>query len=495
MPFANLTGDATKDYLGDGMAEELINTLSKVPGLRVPARTSTFSYKGRNTDAQQIAMDLKVGTILEGSVRKAGETVRITAQLIDAQTDSHLWSETYDRQVTDRFKLQDDLAKAIVQALQVNLKGAPLASVTQAPPTQDVEAYELYLRGWSLRERVSDQNENRAIDYFQQALARDPKFVRAYVGVGIAHVNLASLLGRRSFEHVAAAERAARKALALDPNIALARAILSIVNDLRANRLEGEAHNLAALTLGSIDAPVHTASTGHQARGGHLRDALAEGRRTIELAPADSLGVGVLAAIYSMSGREAAALKYADLAAELAYPKDSEPLVSVYSDAALRAGRFAEAAEIAVKALDVSDPEQARTAEVIRLVHTALANPGQRASALAAQQRLYPPPVAATPSLADLTNVGPCLESSYRYVLLGALDAAYGLANLCVDRMAPGAVYGGWSTIHLWRPWLRPFREDPRFQALTTRMGYMEYWQQYGPPDDCDLRDGKLTCH
>src|SRR4029077_3800049 len=128
------------------------------------------AYKGRNTDIRQIAKDLGVGSILEGSVRSAGTTIRITAQLINAQNGLHIWSETYDRKFTDLFKLQDDLATAIVQALQVNLKGSSPASVAQAPPTQDLEAYQLYLRGSSLSERMTEQNENRAIDYFQQAI-------------------------------------------------------------------------------------------------------------------------------------------------------------------------------------------------------------------------------------------------------------------------------------------------------------------------------------
>jgi adenylate cyclase len=142
MPFANLTGDATKDYLGDGMAEELINILTKVPGLKVPARTSSFAYKGRTTDIRQIAKDLGVGTILEGSVRAAGKRIRITAQLINAQDGLHLWSETYDEQFTDLFKLQDKLATQIASALQPNLTGTSKA-IGQAPPTQDVEAYRL----------------------------------------------------------------------------------------------------------------------------------------------------------------------------------------------------------------------------------------------------------------------------------------------------------------------------------------------------------------
>jgi TolB-like protein len=132
LPFANLTGDASKDYLGDGMAEELINTLTKVSGLKVPARTSSFAYKGRNVNIRDIAKDLQVGTILEGSVRSAGKRIRITAQLINAQDGLHLWSETYDEQFTDIFKLQDKLATEISKALQPNLSGIGASSLVQS---------------------------------------------------------------------------------------------------------------------------------------------------------------------------------------------------------------------------------------------------------------------------------------------------------------------------------------------------------------------------
>src|SRR4029077_12557319 len=110
MPFANLTGDAANDYLGDGMAEEIIDTLTKVPGFKVPARTSSFAYKGRNTDIRQIGRDLGVDAVLEGSVRSAGEHIRITAQLINARDGLHIWSQSYDRKFTDVFALQDELA-------------------------------------------------------------------------------------------------------------------------------------------------------------------------------------------------------------------------------------------------------------------------------------------------------------------------------------------------------------------------------------------------
>ena len=323
LPFANLTGDASKEYLGDGMAEELINTLNKVQGLKVPARTSTFAYKGRNTDIRQIAKDLGVGTILQGAVRAADKRIRITAQLINAQDGLHIWSETYDEEFTDLFKLQDTLATAITTALQPNLHAVAEAAVREAPPTQDLEAYQLYLRGSSLSDRITESNENRAIEYFQQAIARDPKFARAYTGIARASLRLGATLGVRPFEHFSAAERAARQALALDPNSALAHASLSSVNEYRGNRLEAEAHSLAALSLGGNDSYVRNIRAIHQWRGGHLGDARTEYHRAIDLAPASPWVLSNVAQHYSLSGRDAEALKYADLAVELGYPKES----------------------------------------------------------------------------------------------------------------------------------------------------------------------------
>jgi TolB-like protein len=135
LPFANLTRDAEKEYFSDGMAEELIHRLARVPGLRVAARTSAFAYKGRNADVRQIARDLGVAAVLEGSVRGAGERVRVTAQLVDGQTGYHLWSQSYDREFADLFELQDELAAAIVPALGARIRVSLPTSVMSARPT------------------------------------------------------------------------------------------------------------------------------------------------------------------------------------------------------------------------------------------------------------------------------------------------------------------------------------------------------------------------
>ena len=134
MPFANLTGDAGNDYLGDGMAEEIINVLAKVPGFKVPARTSSFAYKGRNTDIRQIGKDLGVDAVLEGSVRSAGEHIRITAELINAHDGLHVWAQTYDRKFTDLFALQDELAHAIVRTLRGSLSSQASGNLNREHP-------------------------------------------------------------------------------------------------------------------------------------------------------------------------------------------------------------------------------------------------------------------------------------------------------------------------------------------------------------------------
>jgi TolB-like protein len=494
LPFANLTGDVTKEYLGDGMAEELINTLSKVQGLKVPARTSTFAYKGRNTDIRQIANDLGVGTILEGSVRAAGKRIRITAQLINAQDGLHLWSETYDEEFTDIFKLQDKLATEITIALQPNLLAAAEVAVKDGPPTRDVEAYTLYLQGVSLTERRSVQNADKAIEYFQQALARDPKFARAYAMISLAQITLGNL--DRPAEHKAAAERAARQALALDPNLAIGHIALAAVNSVPGHYLEMEVHRRAAVSLAPNDAFIRAVSAILLPSKGHLKQGLEETGKAYALAPANPMVVAYLALMHAQAGHDLEAARYADAAVDLGYPKDAWGLPVTYELIALRAKRYADAADIVTKTLDVRGPDRARTAEVARLAYAALADPGQRNAAIAAGARLYPKSGTAAAAGATHTDLGLCFTSSYYYALMAANDVAYGLANQCLDGRVPGEVPASWPSPITWFiPELRAFRQDSRFQALATRVGWMEYWQQYGPPDDCDLKDGKLTCH
>jgi TolB-like protein len=488
LPFANLTGDASKEYLGDGMAEELINTLAKVSGLKVPARTSTFAYKGRNTDIRQIAKDLGVGTILEGSVRAAGKRLRITAQLINAEDGLHLWSETYDEEFTDIFKLQDKLANAIALALEPKLAEAGANPVKHALPTQDVEAYNLYLQGWSLVGRVSLENEQRAIAYFQQALARDPKFALAYAGMAEAYLAAVTAGAPQIQEGLAAAERAARQALALDADLAYPHLTLAGVATSRGQALETESHDLAALSLAPNDGFVHIIRAIHLARVGRLKEALEAGQRAYAMAPANPFVVAYYALINATADRDADASRYASAAIDLGYPKDTFTLQLVAALAALHSGQYREAAAQYAKV-----SKDTRSAESARLAFGALEHPAQRAAALTAIARLFS--VARTQSGADTEYGNACLNSIQLMATLGGLDEAFTLANRCLTNMGSSAPSSVSTSLPVWYPEMRGFRRDARFSALVTRAGLMEYYRRFGPPDDCELKNNKLTCH
>jgi TolB-like protein len=179
LPFVNMSGDAENEYFSDGISEEILNVLAGIPELQVAARTSSFQFKGQDQDIPLIAQQLGVATVLEGSVRKQGERVRITAQLIAADSGFHLWSETYDRDLTDIFAIQDEIAAAIARALEVHLD---VQSAT-GYGTEDLAAYDRYLRGMHLWRLRTEASLLEAIDSFQSAIDADPEFARAYVGM------------------------------------------------------------------------------------------------------------------------------------------------------------------------------------------------------------------------------------------------------------------------------------------------------------------------
>jgi TolB-like protein/Tfp pilus assembly protein PilF len=487
MPFANLTGDASMEYLGDGMAEEVINALTEVPGLKIPARTSSFAYKGRNTDIRQICRDLGVGTILEGSVRVAGKRIRITAQLINAQDGLHIWSHTYDEQFTDLFKLQDDLAKAIVQALQVNLHAEVPSIGAPAAPTQDLEAYQLYLQARSIGTSGAEPRLRDALKRFQGAIARDPKFARAYSGSAATRLTFV-VLGYPLPNALDDAEHEAEKALALDPRLAEAQSILGQTDAVRGNWLKSEAHFRAAIALDTRDPATRTNYSSFVLNSvGHMRHAISESREAYRLAPADPTSVMILATMNSIVGLDAEAIKFANLAVGLGVSPDVTPTPQIYNNAAVRNGRYAEAADRAVANLPAA-LRTVRGAQVMRRVYAAFGDNAQKATAREALHQLLhsvPP---------DELDVNTRKDLIALFAQLDDLDDAFEVAQRSLELLAQtGTVGSSWGV--LWLPEMRAFRRDPRFKAFAGRLGLVEFWQQYGAPDECDLKDGKLTCH
>jgi adenylate cyclase len=223
LPFADMSPDHDNEYFSDGLTEELLNVLTRVPDLKVSSRTSCFAFKGRDVDIRTVADKLQVGYVVEGSVRKAGDRIRITAQLIETGTDSHLWSETWDRDFGDIFAIQDDIAHSIVNTLALKLRSGDEPDAT----TRDPRAYDFYLKGLSFYHRFGPKSQGYAIDLFRRATALDPGFAKAWGGLAGAHAALAVYHGGGEAARRASAE-ASSKAVELAPELAeahVARAI------------------------------------------------------------------------------------------------------------------------------------------------------------------------------------------------------------------------------------------------------------------------------
>ena len=285
LPFANLSTDEENEYFADGITEELLNALAKLDGLKVAARTSSFVFKGRNVPIDSVARALNVAHVLEGSVRKAGSRVRITAQLIEAENGYHLWSETYDRELKDIFAVQEDIARAITDALQIRLAGLGTAPLVTRP-TEDIEAYELYLKGryhWNLR---TDTGLRTAVKYFEQALNRDPTYAQAYAGLADAYSLLGYFGDLPPKEAYPKARSAAERALRLDPTLAEAHTSLAYLRMVQDFDWEGAERGFRrALALQPNYATAHHWYAFHLLWTGQIEEALREIQRATELDP------------------------------------------------------------------------------------------------------------------------------------------------------------------------------------------------------------------
>jgi len=228
LPFVNMSADKNDEYLSDGMTEELINVLAKVPGLRVPGRTSCFAFKGKNEEDifRKVGDQLHVGTVLEGSVRKAGDKLRVTAQLINVSDGYHIWSKDYDGDVKDILNFQSNVAEQVVQALQVKLGGDETRALAKKP-TENPEAHRLYLLGRYEFGKYTQAGWNNAIRYYEQALKLDPNYALAYCGLADNYAYMGSVVMPEK-EAIAKEKEFAQKALELDPELAEAHMSIAL---------------------------------------------------------------------------------------------------------------------------------------------------------------------------------------------------------------------------------------------------------------------------
>jgi TolB-like protein/Tfp pilus assembly protein PilF len=330
LPLVDMSPGKDQEYFADGMSEELLNLLAQLPQLRVIARTSSFSFKGKEADIATIARTLNVAHVLEGSVRKSGDTVRITVQLIRASDSTHLWSQTYDRKLNDVFKVQDEIARAVVAALQVKLLPAERERLAAAP-TVDAEAYDAYLKGLYHWYRLTREDLDAAERYFNFALSKEPGYARAYAGLGLLWMGRNQMGFSSPEEGVPKAKAAALKAVELDDTLADAHYVLAIVYtwaDWNWPAAESEFRRAIQLNPGFADAHAYYA---HLLNIMHRPDeAMVEARRSLELDPFNGLFQSLYGVDLAFAHRFDEAIVQYD-AALVTNPKDGVALTGLIS--------------------------------------------------------------------------------------------------------------------------------------------------------------------
>jgi adenylate cyclase len=330
LPFNNMSGDPEQEYFSDGITEDIITDLSKISGLFVVARHTSFTYKNKSVKVQQVGKDLGVGFVLEGSVRKAGQRVRVTGQLIEAKNGGHIWAERFDRELTDIFAIQDEITRAIVEQLKVKLLRQEKESIERAP-TDNVEAYTYYLRGRDFLHRTSKRYLDLARRMFAKAVELDPNYARAYAGMANCDTLLYTLyqvdISPEGILEIAA------KALALDSQLAEAHAARGAALSAAREFDEANSEFERALTLDPNSFEAHYWYARHALIQGKMTRAVELLERASEINPADYKPAALLINAYRSVGRDTdcktAARKTIELAERdlVLHPEDSRPAV------------------------------------------------------------------------------------------------------------------------------------------------------------------------
>lgn len=492
LAFVNLTGDPANDFIADGIAEELITTLHRSSKLRIPSRTSSFAYKGRSIDVRAIGRELNVGTVLEGSVRKAGERIRVTAQLVEAETGFHVWAQNFDRVDGDLLALQDDLAAAIGRALDARIGAARFR-------TDDPEAFRLNMQARALAGRVAPEALLRAIDLQHQAIARDPGYAGAWTGLA-GTLMVATTVGALPPERRIEARARAEEAIRLDRGAASPYAIRAVLDCTAGNWLDAERGFAAALELEEANPVAREAYAFYLfAPCGLVGRADDEIERAIAHGPAignlyvQHAAIGVLAG--DMAGAESAL----EMARLLGVQDDRTSVQFLRADLARASGNWQEAGSLVAAA--VAQWPLLGEAGAPRLAEAVFAAAPQQGTARSAASRA----VHDFAAKADLdgslwANPGAPGQLMLWQMLLGSVEGAYAIAHRLVSSWRRTGQLANVSLNQLWRPEMRLFRDDPRFDALISSLGLIPLWRRIGVPEDqaqlmrgSDMRGGGGT--
>jgi adenylate cyclase len=286
LPFTNMSGDPTQEYFSDGLTDQIINSLSKVPYLFVIARISTFSYKDKPVKVQKVAEDLGVRYVLEGSVQRSADRVRITAQLIDAITGLHMWSERYDRELKDIFAIQDDITMEITKAMRIEITEGEQARLWQKRSTVNLKAYLKYLEGTSYQYRITKEDNTRARQLFEEAIALDPGFANAYMGLGYAHWFDARFGWVESrAKSIKIAFKYAQKAIELDDTLDIAYTLIGGIYLLKRQHEKNIAQAERALLLNPNGAHNNAFMAGALGCSGRWEESIGYAEKAMRLAP------------------------------------------------------------------------------------------------------------------------------------------------------------------------------------------------------------------
>ena len=455
LPFVNMSGDKDNEYFSDGISEEILNVLARTPDLHVAARTSSFAFKGKTLEVPAIARELNVRMVLEGSVRKQSDRVRITAQLIDAKTGYHVWSQTYDRQLQDIFAIQDEIAKAIGAELEVKLTNVAEPGRGSAG-TQNVKAYDLYLRGIALWHTRNEDALWQAIGLFEQATQADPKFAPGYAGQALVYAVIGGYSNRISNDEAATRARDfAERALGLDPSLPEAYAALGSIAKAERRWAAAEAlFNRAILLRPSF-------ATGYQWRGtqqmamGDPAGGLADLERASELDPRSTVVAENHAYVLSTLGRISDA--NARCSKALGFAPDYRPCLSDTAFNDLLQGDLAGARTLLDRLATLAKPGSGSLDSALL---EALAGNADR-HAVAVRFAALPPDSNLNP--ASVTR----LED---YQIPGALillgEKALALAYVETLESTPGA-NASWAVMN---PAVDAIRCEPRFKAVMQRL-------------------------
>ena len=442
LPFVDLSQAKDQEYFCDGISEEILDALAKVEGLRVVARTSSFSFKGKNADVGEIAQKLNVRNVVEGSLRREGNRIRITAQLVSAANGFHLWSETYERELQGVFAVQDEITRAIVDALKVKLAIPPAAQ-----PQRNTEAHELYLQGLYFSNKSTEEGLRKSLDFFQRSLEKDPNSARAWAGIAKVWEWLADAYVK-PLDAYPALRAAALKAVALDEREAEGHVYLSDAKRvLDWDMAAADAELERALQLDPNSAFAHLFLALNRLAEGRPEDAAAQMRAAVKADPLSPIIGNFSSLMYLYSDRFDDAILEAKRTQELDpdYLYEFPTLAEAYR----QKGMFAEAIDLYKKAQEKNGAPQPGLAITYAQI-------GRQAEARQILDGLKK--IAATKYIPGEDIAGVCVALGDKEEAFVWLERAYNEHSGPIHSIAYGRVF-------------RPLHSDPRFAAILRRIG------------------------